>query len=38
MSLRFGDPDALILVPIVALLAIGAEWLRRRWAGGLLFP
>jgi len=38
VSLRFGDPDALLLVPVVVLIAIGAEWLRRRWAGGLLFP
>lgn len=38
MSLRFGAPDALILLPIVVLLVVAAEWWRRRLAGGLLFP
>lgn len=38
MSLRFGAPDALVLVPIVVLVVLAAEWWRARSPGGLLFP
>jgi Ca-activated chloride channel family protein len=38
MNLTFAAPDALALVPIVVLVAVAAEWWRRRSAGGLLFP
>src|SRR5438876_219244 len=37
MSLRFGNPDLLVLVPVVVVLAAAAELWRARMGGGLLF-
>jgi Ca-activated chloride channel homolog len=38
VSIAFGAPDALVLVPIVVVVVVTAEWARRRLAGGVLFP
>ena len=37
MSLRFGAPDLLVLVPVVVVLAAAVELWRARSGGGLLF-
>src|SRR5262245_30761907 len=37
MSLQFGDPDLLLLVPVVVVLATFIEIWRSRAGGGLLF-